>query len=275
MNSLALSSVTARSTSWRWLVVALVALALGLSGCRSNPQDRLARLSPEVLYQRAQQSMRSQDWGNAIRIYEALTARYPFSEQARQARLDVMYAYYRNREKESALDAAETFLRENPTHPRADYAWYIKGLVDFERTPYRIERWLNVDLAERPPTTAKKSFQAFRTVVERFPKSAYAGDSRHRMTYLRNRLADYELQVARYYETRGAWVAAAQRAKQTIEQYDGAPAIQDAMRILIRAYNEMGYSELAANAEKVYTENYPDAKPVQADKAWWQLWRRG
>ncbi|RYG62575.1 outer membrane protein assembly factor BamD [bacterium] len=275
MTSLALVPAPARSSAWRWLALAVLAVVLGLGGCRSNPQDRLSRLSPEVLYQRAQQSMRSQDWGTAIRIYEALAARYPFTDQARQARIDVMYAYYRNREKESALDAAETFLRENPTHPRADYAYYIQGLVDFERTPYRIERWLNVDLTERPPTTARKSFQAFRTVVERYPKSAYAGDARRRMTYLRNRLADYEMQVARYYEKRGAWVAAAQRAKQTIEQYDGAPAIKEAMQILIRAYNEMGYGELAANAEKVYAENFPNEKPVQAGKAWWQVWRRG
>lgn len=264
-----------RLSRWTWLAVALLAALTVLPGCRSTPTDRLSRLTPEVLYERAQQSMRSQDWGTAIRIYEALTARYPFTDQARQARLDIIYAYYRNREKESALDAADTFIRENPTHPRVDYAWYLKGLVDFERMPYAIERWLRVDLSERPPSTARKSFDAFRTVVDSFPRSAYAPDARRRMVYLRNRLAAYEMQIARYYAQRGAWVAAAQRAKQTIEQYDGAPAIREALEILVRAYREMGYEELAANAEKVYLENFPDAGEVQPQKSRWKFWQRG
>lgn len=259
------------------LLVALLTAAMLLSGCKTESTTaRLSRLTPEALYGRAQASMRSQDWAEAIKVYEALTSRYPFTDQTRQARLDLIYAYYRNREKESALDAAETFIRENPTHPRVDYAWYLRGLVDFERTPYMVERWLRVDLTERPPTTARKSFQAFRTVVEQYPKSAYAADARRRMTYLRNRLADYEMQVARYYANRGAWVAAAQRSKQTIEQYDGAPAVREALATLVRAYHNLGYQELEANAQKVYAENFPDAGAVPtSDRSWWQFWRRG
>jgi outer membrane protein assembly factor BamD len=267
-----------RPTGLILLLLALFAAMALLAGCRgNNAQDRLQRLTPAALYDRAQKSMRSQDFTDAIRVYEALTARYPFTDQARQARLDIIYAYYRNREKESALDAADTFIRENPTHPRVDYAWYLKGLVDFERTPYSVERWLRVDLTERPPTTARKSFQAFRTVVDQYPKSAYAADARRRMLYLRNRLADYEMQVARYYVERKAWVAAAQRSKQTIEQFDGAPAVKEALQILIRAYREIGYEELAANAEKVYVENFPDgnARDNGSNKAWWQIWKRG
>jgi outer membrane protein assembly factor BamD len=275
MNFTSTAPAPARLPRWLWLALALLMAGALLGGCRSNPQERLTRLTPDVLYQRAHQAMRSQDWGNAIKIYEALTARYPFSDQARQARLDVIYAYYRNREKESAIDAAETFVRENPTHPRIDYAWYLKGLVDFERTPYAIERWFRVDLTERPPTSAKKSFQAFRTVVEQYPKSAYAADARRRMVYLRNRLADYEMQVARYYVSRGAWVAAAQRARTTVELYDGAPAVKEALEVLIRAYRQMDYPELAANAEKVYSENYPSAPPVKSDHPWWKVWKRG
>jgi outer membrane protein assembly factor BamD len=258
------------------LLVALLAAASLLAGCKGNNlQERLSRRTPGALYERAQKSMRSQDFDDAIKVYEALTARYPFTDQARQARLDLIYAYYRNREKESAIDAAETFVRENPTHPRVDYAWYLKGLVDFERTPYAVERWMRVDLTERPPTTARKSFQAFRTVVEQFPKSAYAADARRRMIYLRNRLADYEMQVARYYAERGAWVAASQRAKLTIEQYDGAPAVKEALEILISAYQQLGYEESAANVQKVYVENFPDAKPPGPPHRWWAPWRRG
>ena len=202
----------------------------------NREQQRLARLTPETLYERGQNSLDSGNYNEAVRIFEALTARYPFTPQSRQGRLDIIYAYYKLGEKESAKDAADTFIRENPTHPRIDYAWYIKGLIDFERTPHRIERWLDVDLSDRPPATARDSFLSLRTVVERFPKSPYAADARRRMIYLRNRLADYELPVAQHYAQRGAWVAAAQRSRQTIEQYDGAPAVKDALRIMIRSY---------------------------------------
>ena len=265
-----------KSLTLLMLLAVLGAVTL-LAGCRgNNAQDRLQRLTPAALYERAQKSMRAQDFTDAIRVYEALTARYPFTDHARQARLDIIYAYYRNREKESALDAADTFIRENPTHPRIDYAWYLKGLVEFERTPYAIERWLRADLTQRPPTTARASFQAFRTVVDQFPKSEYAPDARRRMIYLRNRLADYEMQVARYYAERGAWVAAAQRSKQTIEQFDGAPAVREALEILIRAYQQLGYQELAGNAEKVYAENFPDGKLDDGQRRrWWMPWRRG
>ena len=175
------------------------------------------------------------DYPLAVKIYEALMARYPFAAETRQSRLDVIYAYYRAGESESAIDAADTFIRENPTHPRIDYAWYLKGLTDFERMPNFMERWFRVDLNQRPPTEARRSFTAFATVVEQFPESDYAHDARRRMVYLRNRLADYEIAVARYYVGRGAYVAAAQRAKVAIEEFDGAPAVREALEIMTSA----------------------------------------
>jgi outer membrane protein assembly factor BamD len=266
--------MSARIAARGLLLIPLLALAL-IAGCQSNrDQQRLAKLTPENLYARGQKSLRASDYGQAVRIYEALNARYPFSAQSRQARLDIIYAYYRLEEKESARDAAETFIRENPTHPRIDYAWYLQGLIDFERTPDIFERWFKVDLSERPPSTARDSFTALRTVVERFPKSAYAHDARRRMIYLRNRLADHELAIASHYMERGAWVAAAQRARQVIEEYDGAPATQQALRVLVRCYRQLEYTELAENTEKVFRENFPDAslETSKSNQHWWNPW---
>jgi outer membrane protein assembly factor BamD len=267
-----------RQNPWRFLLPALAAVAFGLMAACSKDAARLSRLSPDTLYERASKSLKSGDYTESIRLYEALNARYPFTDQARQARLDIIYAYYKNKEKESATDAAETFIRENPAHARVDYAWYLKGLVEFERTPYKIEKWMGVDIAQRPPTTAKKSFDAFKVVVDRYPKSPYAADAKRRMIYLRNRLADYEVQIARYYLTKGAWVAAARRAEQCVEQYDGAPVVRDALRIMIDSYRRLGYEELAANTEKVYKENFPqDDTSDLGKKPWWKVWnwRRG
>jgi outer membrane protein assembly factor BamD len=258
-------------------LIALITALLALSGCKSSGDRSLQRQGPEALYKQARSSLRAYDFNQSIKIYEALTARFPFTNEARQARLDLIYAYYRAGESESAIDAAETFIRENPTHPRIDYAWYIKGLVDFERTPNILEKMFRVDLTERPPTTARKSFTAFKTVVEQFPQSDYAHDARKRMIFLRNRLADYEVHVASYYLRRGAYVAAAQRSKGAIEQYDGAPAIREALAILIESYDRLALKELAEQSRTVYKANYQDdvgQAQAKVHKAWWQFWKK-
>jgi outer membrane protein assembly factor BamD len=259
----------------RGSVVALCIVLLAVSGCRSHKERDAKKLSPEALYKKAHKSLESYDFNAAIKSYEQLTARYPFTDEARQARLDLIYAYYRAGEKESATDAAETFIRENPTHPRVDYAWYVKGLVEFERTPNAIERLFRADLSKRPPSTARKSFAAFKTVVELYPKSEYAHDSLQRMVYLRDRLASYEVHVARYYLKRGAYIAAAQRAKGAIEQYDGAPAVREALEIMIEAYDKLNLEPLAAQTRQVYETNYSgDVRISQAEvkKSWWRFW---
>ena len=264
----------ARSAGPRGLLTLLLCAVVLLAGCAGNrDQRRLARFSPDALAKQGESALRSQDFGQAVQIYEAMAARYPFAPQSRQARLNIIYAYYRLGEKESAKDAADTFIRENPAHPRIDYAWYLKGLIDFERAPSAPERWMGVDPAERPPVSAQDSINSFRTVVERFPRSIYAPDARQRMVYMRNRLADYDIHLAHYYEERGAWVAAAQRARETVEKYDGAPAVKEALRILIRCYDKLEYPELADNTEKVFRENFPD-EPLEnrKPKSWWKFW---
>ena len=251
----------------------LLAACLGLSGCSSNKGRDVDRLSARVLYQNARKSLHDRDYESAVRQYEALTSRYPFSDETRQARLDLICVYYRKGEKEAATDAAEQFLRENPTHPRVDYAWYMKGLIDFEDVPWAIERWLGVDSAKRPPAQLQASITSFSTVVKQYPKSEYAYDSQRRMVYLRNRLAEYEINVARYYLRLGAYVAAADRAQRVIEQYDGAPAVQDALGIMVECYQKLGLKDLQGNVEQVYLTNYQQPSAPGADKkAWWKFW---
>jgi len=262
------------STPVRGTLLALCVVLLALSGCRTHREGD-KKITPEALYKKAHKSLEAYDFNGAIKSYEALTARFPFTDEARQARLDLIYAYYRAGEGESATDAADTFIRENPTHPRVDYAWYVKGLVDFERTPNALEHIFHADLSKRPPSTARKSFAAFKTVVEQYPKSEYAHDSLQRMVYLRDRLANYEVHVARYYFKRGAYVAAAQRARGAIEQYDGSPAVQEALDMLIQCYDHMHLDALATQGREVYAANYSgDGRMLAADakKSWWRFW---
>lgn len=255
----------------RLVVLTTLALLLGLSGCGNRSREQVG--SAEHLYELAKRAADSENFQDAIRYYEQLEARFPFSNAARQGQLDLMYAYYKNGEPESAIDQADQFIRENPAHPRVDYAYYIKGLVQFERNPNFLERWFNADLSERPPIDARSSFQSFQTLVQRFPNSEYAADARQRMVFLRNRLANYEIHVAEYYLKRGAYVGAINRAKYTIENYDGAPQIRRALEIMAESYRKLDLPELAATSEKVLAENYANVDEAQEKrKAWWKFW---
>ena len=244
--------------------------------CRlvDHPERRIPMQHAERHPGVARRSLDNQDFEGSIRVYEALIARYPFAAETRQARLDLIYAYYRGRETESALDQADTFIRENPTHPRLDYAYYIKGLTDFEREANFLERWFRVDLDQRPPQTTRRAFTSLRKVVEEYPKSQYAHDARRRMIHLRNRLADYDLHVAEHYVKRGAWIAAAQRSDQIVTEYDGAPAVQDALRIMILSYERLEMKELADRARSVYALNYGGeaGSVVPVRKRWYVPW---
>jgi outer membrane protein assembly factor BamD len=253
------------------ILLVVVGIALLAAGCRSHRGDD-AKSGPEVIYARAQKAMRSSSYGEAIKQLEALQSRFPFSEPARQSQLDLIYAYYKARQVEPAIDAADTFIRENPTNPRVDYAYYMKGLVYFERQSNWLERKFNVDLSQRPPVNARKSFDAFQQLIEKYPHSEYVGDARQRMVFLRNRLADFELHVALYYMRRGAYVGALNRAKYCVENYDGAPAVKGSMKVLVDAYRALHMPDLASNAEKVYADNYPnDTRAISRKKHWWAI----
>ncbi|HEX4268274.1 MAG TPA: outer membrane protein assembly factor BamD [Steroidobacteraceae bacterium] len=263
--------VTGHLRSTIILGVSVCALALG--GCAHHKHEQS---SPEVLYQRAHHDMDEYNFNGAIKTYEQLTALFPFTDQAHQAQLDLIYAYYRAGETDSAIDACDTFIRENPTHPRVDYAYYMEGLTNFEKQPNPIEKTFHVDLSKRPPTTANKSFAAFRTVVTEYPKSAYAYDARQRMVYLRDRLASYDVAIARYYLTRGAYIGAVRRSKLVIDNYEGSPATKDALAIMIVSYDRLGLKTLADQSRKVYAANFTGAVAQVAAAAtprhWWHFW---
>ena len=238
------------------LLLAVILSAAALAGCQSRGGEEFdMRGSPERIHAEANRDLASGNFPAAIQKLELLEARFPFSEPARQGQIDLIYAYYKNREAESAIDQADQFIRENPTHPRVDYAYYVKGLVHFESGANAIERLFRADVSKRPPQEARRSFQAFQTLIQQFPKSPYAADARQRMVYLRNRLADYEVEVARYYMKRGAYVGALNRARGLVETYDGSPAVNDALVIAERAYRKLGMDDLGDVVARVRAEN--------------------
>ncbi len=234
----------------------LITLAAVLAtGCQGGGKEYDMKGSPERIFNDAVKDIAGGNYPEGIRKLELLESRFPFSDPAKQAQLDLLYAYYKNRETESAVDQADQFIRENPTHPRVDYAYYIRGLVYFEGGANLLERTFNADMAKRPPQEARQSFQSLQTLVQSYPKSPYAADARQRMVYLRNRLADYELSVAKYYMKRGAYIGALNRARGLIETYDGAPAVSGALKIAEEAYRRLDMDDLALVTANVRADN--------------------
>jgi outer membrane protein assembly factor BamD len=235
----------------------LALLAALLAGCGGD-DDIIQDEGPDALYERGTESMESGNFPIALAYFQALEARYPFSNVTRQAQLDMIYAYYRSRQFESAIDAADEFERENPTHPRVDYCLYMKGLSYFDQAPNVLERLFRIDLTERPPRDTMQAFSIFQELIRRFPNSQYVPDTRERMVFLRNRLAAYENHVASYYIERGAFVAAINRAKYALEHYPGAPATEESLEIMIEGYEQLGMMDLADDTRRVLDESFGD-----------------
>jgi outer membrane protein assembly factor BamD len=261
------------------VLVALVAALLlaAAFGCSSIQADETTGWSAQRLYGEAKDAMASKDWTKAIKYLEKLEARFPYGRFAQQAQLEVAYAHWKDGERASALAAADRFIKLYPNHPNVDYAYYLKGLINFNELT-GILTWLtSPDMTDRDPKASREAFEAFKEVVTRFPESRYAPDSAARMRYLVNALASYEVHVARYYMKRTAYIAAANRAQYAVQNYPQSPAVEEAFFILIRAYDELGLAELRDSAERVMRKNFPNSAyynpgGVQRNAPWWRIW---
>ena len=263
----------------RLLIVVAVVLATLLSaGCSGlgDKADETAGWSANKLYSEAKDSMRGRDWAKAIKYLEKLESRYPFGRFAQQAQLDIAYSYYKENERASAIAAADRFIKLHPNHPNVDYAYYLKGLVNFNEDGGLFARFASTDLTERDPKGARQAFDALRDLVTRFPDSKYAPDAAARMRYLVNALAQNEVHVARYYMKRNGFVAAANRAQFVVQNYPRTPAVEEAVFIMVKAYDKLGMTELRDGADKVMRTNFPESKYLtgrsQKDVPWWKLW---
>jgi outer membrane protein assembly factor BamD len=263
----------------RSLAVSLL-FALSLSGCGLLPEqvDETAGWSPNKIYSEAKESLNSGAYDKAVKLFERLEARYPYGRYAQQAQLETAYAYYKQGEAVSAVAACDRFIRLQPNHPNVDYAYYLKGLANFNEDLGILGYISNQDLTERDPKAARESFDAFRDLVTRFPDSKYAPDARDRMNYLVNALASHQVHVANYYLRRGAYVAAVNRAQGSIKEYPDAPANEAALAIMIKSYDALGMKDLRDDTERIMRKNFPNSeyytkgKPYGRDVPWWQLW---
>ena len=259
--------------------LAALLLAVALAGCGlfGSKEDEHKNWTAEQFYQASKQELDNHNWESAIKLYEQLESKFPYGRFAQQAQLEVAYAYYKNGDTAQAIASCEKFVKLHPNHPNVEYALYLKALANFKEDLGLLGKLVKQDLADRDPKAARDSFEAFKELVARFPQSRYADDSRARMAYLVEALARHEVRVARYYLSRGAYLAAANRAQDAITHFPHSPSRRDALDVMIEAYDRMGLKDLRDDTKKVLAKNYPQDPLINAGKnrassAWWKFW---
>jgi outer membrane protein assembly factor BamD len=267
-----MSRVNLRMMPWLTLLVAAL-----LAACSSTPDDKTANWSPNKIYAEAKDEMNANAYDKAIPLFEKLEGRAAGTPLAQQAQLEKAYAQYKSNDQASALSTIDRFIKLHPASPALDYALYLKGIVNFNDNLGAFSFLSRQDLSERDQKAAKESFEAFKELVTRFPDSRYAPDSRARMTYIVNSLAQYEVHVARYYFSRGAYVAAINRAQSALTDYQDVPALEEALFILVRSYDELGMTQLRDDAKRVMEKSYPKSEYLTGgfkskQDPWWKLW---
>jgi len=259
--------------------LAAFALALTLAGCGLFGEKKDARKdwTAADYYKAAKEEFDNHNWDSSIKLYEALESKFPFGRFAQQAQLEVAYAYYKQGDSAQAISALDKFIKLHPNHPNLDYALYLKALVNFKEDLGPMARVISQDLADRDPKAARESFEGFKELVTRYPESRYAPDSRERMVYLVEALARQEIHVARYYLSRGAYLAAVNRAQDAIVKFPNSPIHRDALEVMIEGYDRMGMATLRDDARKVMQKNYPADRMAgegeNRTKPWWKFWQ--
>lgn len=243
--------------------LSIVSLFIGLIGCSAMNEDPQAGWSAEQLYEDAREALDNGEYERAVTAYTKLESRYPYGRYAQQAQLETAYAHYRANEPSSAVAAADRFIKMHPRHVNVDYAYYLRGLATFSQSKGFLSGIAKQDPAKRDPAGVRESFNYFKELVTRFPNSRYSPDALKRMTQLRNTLARHEIQAADYYLRRGTYLAAANRAKYVLENYQKATAIPDALVIMVKAYRKLELNDLAEDARRVLLLNYPNHPGLQ------------
>jgi len=246
------------------LLLMVLLVAVGLAGCSWMPfigkkKDKEPDMdtTEQVLYRNTQRSLRAGNYDQAIKGLQLLEARFPFGRYAEQAQLEIIYAQYMSYDHDTARLSADRFIRLHPQHPNIDYAYYLKGLAAYNKNRGLLDRLVSTDLSKRDMTSARESYADFAQLLARYPESQYAPDATQRMIYLRNLLADSEINIADYYMRRGAYLAASNRARYVVENYSKSQAVADALAIIVEANWQLGLPDAANDALRVLAINYP------------------
>jgi outer membrane protein assembly factor BamD len=260
------------------LVVTCALLSLSACGLLPKGSDDSKNVSASKLYAEAREEMDGAHYEAAIKLFQKLETNYPFGTYATQAQMEIAYAHYKAQDQAEALAAVERFIKLHPNHPQVDYMYYLRGLINFNDQIGFMSFIYSQDPTERDPKATREAFAAFKELVDKFPNSKYAPDSIQRMNYLINAMASYEVHVANYYYRRGAYLASLNRAQEAVTNFPTSPAREEALFIMIRAYDKLGMFDLRDDTQRVFQANYPNSRFLggkgSGDAAWWKFWAK-
>jgi outer membrane protein assembly factor BamD len=245
-----------------WSAVAV----LSFTGCSSVEDEQIEMVQNQgaaAMYESAKQSLENGNFSAAAQMLSSIDSRFPFGPLSHQVQLDLIYAFYKSRDIEKTLATIDRFIRLNPNHADVEYALYMRGLTNMEQDTNIFQEMFGVDRADRDPSKSREAFEDFRRLLEKFPDSKYAADVKQRMLFIKSRLAEYEIHVARFYMRREAWVAAANRGRYVIEYFGDTEHVQSALEIMVASYDQLGLVELKNNSMQMLKANYPNSEFIQ------------
>ncbi|MFC3094788.1 outer membrane protein assembly factor BamD [Alteromonas sediminis] len=241
---------------------AMATVAILAAGCSSSDEELqviTANQGAQSLYDAAKSSMTNGNFAQAATTLSALDSRYPFGPLSHQVQLDLIYSYYKSGKPDETIATIDRFVRLNPNHSDVDYALYMRGLTNMDNDTNLFQDLMNIDRSDRDPAKSREAFADFRRLIQQYPDSKYAADAQKRMVFIKNRLAKYEIAIARFYMRREAYVAAANRGRYVIEHFPDTEQVQSALEIMVESYDQLGLDELKTNALKTLKLNYPDS----------------
>ena len=264
-----------------WVYLPLLLITSLLCGCAGKDIDETAGWSQSKLISEAKTAINDNDYPNCVKFYEKLEARYPFGPLPEQAQINSAYCNWKRNEQELALASINRFIQLHPGHPDIDYAFYLKGLITFNDNLGFLAKFSGQDLSERDPKASKDAYEAFKVLTLRYPDSKYTPDALDRMRYIVNALAESDVNAARYYYRRGAYVATINRSQTALKDYDRAPAIEEALYLMVKSYDALGLKDLSADTMRIFNTNFPNSEIFKTGKRqavtaqpskWWQFW---
>ncbi|AYA65048.1 outer membrane protein assembly factor BamD [Alteromonas sp. RKMC-009] len=249
--------------SIRLVMPLVVGVMISVTGCSSSDDSEqraaLANMGSQQMYDNAKRNMQNGNFGAASTALSELDSRYPFGPLSNQVQLDLIYSYYKSGKIDETLATIDRFIRLNPNHSDVDYAFYMRGLTNMEADANMFQQLMQIDRSDRDPSKSREAFTDFRRLIQQYPDSKYAADAKKRMVFIKERLAKYEIAIARFYMRREAFVAAANRGRYVLENYSNTDQVQEALEIMVSSYDQLGLTELKENAMKTLRLNFPDS----------------
>jgi outer membrane protein assembly factor BamD len=255
-------------------LLAPISVATVLAACGATQAEKDAATPVEKLYSDAMDDAESSNYDRAIKSLDRIEGRAAGSILAQQAQLELAYLYWKTSDKVQALATVDRFIKLHPSSPALDYALYLRGVINFNDDLGFLGNLTGQTLSERDQAAARESYQSFKQLSEQFPGSKYTPDALLRMDFTVNMLAEYEVHVANYYVRRGAYVAAANRAKESVLEFPQTASTPEALSIMVIAYDRLGLKQLRDDAQRVLDKNFPNSTfaDITKKKVWWRLW---